>query len=616
MSTENEPLASSPSTAERLHRVRHGLSHVMAQAVLQLRPGTKLGFGPPIDDGFYYDFVLSAPLSEADFPAIEARMREILRSGQKFSREDVVPDEALSRLDAMGEPYKRVYAEELLGQKQMPFLSFYRNGPFVDMCEGPHVETTNEIPEDAFKIKSLAGAYWRGNSKNVMMTRLYAWAFLTRVELDEHVRAFEEAAARDHKKLGRELEIFAFDDDVGKGLPLWLPNGTVIRDELETLMKELEFDAGFQRVATPHVAKIELYYRTGHLPYYAEHMFPFMEAIDRDPDGAPVKEPGAKQIFCLKPMNCPHHHKIFAARKRSYRELPLRLAEYGQCYRYEDSGAVSGLLRVRGLCMNDAHIYCTREQIASECAAVLEMHRHVYQILGLRRWQVRFSTRDQGSNATGKYVDNRAAWEDSERILRHVLVESGLPFVEGPGEAAFYGPKIDFQFKTLTGREETASTLQLDFAVPERLGLSYVGADGAEHRPFVIHRAPLGTHERFVALLLEHFGGAFPTWLAPVQVRVLPVSERHLEYGRSIVRSLRSKRVRAEVDDDSDNISKKVRSATIVKIPNMLIVGDREQAEGTVTLRRYAAKEQQTMPVAVFEARVHEAIASRTLGWP
>jgi threonyl-tRNA synthetase len=406
---------------------------------------------------------------------------------------------------------------------------------------------------------------------------------------------------RDHKELGKELEIFAFDDEIGRGLPLWLPNGTIVRDELEKLMRELEFEAGFQRVATPHLAKRELYVRSGHLPYFEEHMFPAMA----------VGENGS--AFCLRPMNCPHHHRVFAVKKRSYRELPLRLAEYGHSYRYEDSGAVSGLLRVRGMCMNDAHIYCTREQIVAECEAVLAMHRRVYDILGIKPCRLRLSIRGNSPNGAAKYADDLEAWRVAEELLRHVLVASGLDFEEAEGEAAFYGPKIDFQFSFAGGREETASTLQLDFGSPQRLDLEYVGPDGAMHRPFIIHRAPLGTHERFVALLLEHYDGAFPTWLAPRQLRVLPISWRFADYGRKIVGRLRKRQVRAELDDSGESLSKRIGQAARERIPNPAIVGAREEQAETVALRVRGDAEPIVMPLDAFENRLLSAIAERRL---
>ena len=531
------------SDQDKLYRIRHSLAHIMAEAVMEIRPGTKLGFGPPIEDGFYYDFIFPTPITEADFPEIEKRMRKLIQEGFTFDREELPKPQALARLDEMGEPYKRQYAEELFQKKNLTNLTFYRTGPFLDMCDGPHVVNTRDLPVQGFKLKSLAGAYWRGDSRNTMMTRIYAWAFATKAELDAHIKACQLALERDHKKLGKELDLFVIDDTVGKGLPLWLPNGTIIRDELEKLMRELEFKADYQRVATPHLAKADLYYQTGHLPYYAAHMYPLMEVKEKvaTADGTQTE---VKEVYCLKPMNCPHHHKIFAARMRSYRELPMRLAEYGQVYRFEDSGALSGLLRVRGMCMNDAHIYCTEEQIKPEFLNVMNMHREVYEILGLKSFHMRFSTWDpEDPKGKEKYVNNPRAWEWTQKLVYEAMVESGLPFVEGKGEAAFYGPKIDVQFKTVTGREETASTNQLDFAVPERLDLKYIGADNKEHRPYVIHRAPLGTHERFVAFLIEHYGGAFPTWLAPVQVRIVTVSEKFNEYAGKINAGLRSKMV-------------------------------------------------------------------------
>ncbi len=597
------------SPAGPLYRIRHSLAHVMAQAVLEMREGSTLGFGPPIADGFYYDFILSEPLTERDFPDLERRMRRILKKGQRFYREEVPVDEGYRRLEEMGEPYKREYAEELVGKKGLESLTFYRSGPFLDMCDGPHVDTAKEIPRDAFRLRSVAGAYWRGDAKNVMMTRVYAWAFADKQALDEAVRAYELAQERDHKRLGRELDLFTFDDSVGRGLPLWMPNGTVIRDEIEKLAVELEFRAGYQRVATPHIAKSSLYDQTGHLDHYRDSMYPPMEVVEETPEGETVRE-----TYMLKPMNCPHHHKIFASRLRSYRELPLRLAEYGEVYRWEASGAVSGLLRVRMLSMNDAHIYCTEAQTQDVFREVISQYDEAYRILGLSNYYIRFSRWDpEDPKGREKYVDAPEDWRRSERIIADLLEEMGVDYVDAPGEAAFYGPKIDVQFQTVTGRDESLSTVQLDFAVPPRLGLSYIGEDGAEHVPYCVHRAPFSTHERFVALLLEHFGGAFPTWLAPVQVQVITVSEHFHEYATGIVSRLREKFVRAELASESDTVSKKIRDATTRKIPNLLVVGERESAAGTVTLRRHGVKAQATMPLEVFEAALLDTIARRTL---
>ena len=603
-----EHQGSEPESDSRLYRVRHSLAHVLAQAVLETRKGSTLGFGPPIKDGFYYDFVLSAPVTEEDFPDLERRMRRIIKKGQRFYREDLPREEALARIDDMGEPYKREYASELCEKHGIHTLSFYRNGPFLDMCEGPHVETTRDIPRDAFKLRSVAGAYWRGDSENVMMTRIYAWAFEDKETLDAHVTAHAEAQARDHKRLGRQLDIYAIDQDVGPGLPLWLPNGTAIRDELEKLARELEFKAGYQRVSTPHIARQSLYFKTGHLPYYAGDMYPAMEIVENGDGGEKLKD-----SYVLKPMNCPHHHAVYAARPRSYRDLPLRLAEYGEVYRLEASGAVSGLLRVRSMCMNDAHIYCTEDQIADECRAVMELYADAYRILGLDNYYLRLSRSDpEDPKRKEKYVDNPEAWVRCEAIIQDMLDSIGIEYVEGIGEAAFYGPKIDVQLNTVTGRDESVSTVQLDFAVPGRLGLKYIGSDGLEHMPYCIHRAPLSTHERLVAFLIEHYGGAFPTWLAPIQVRVVTVSEKFDVYGREIVERLRGRFVRAELASSTDTVSKKVRQGTVEKIPNLLVVGEREQEQGTVTLRRYGHRQQVSMPYDEFQDRVVRSIRARS----
>ncbi len=599
---------------DELYKVRHSLAHVMAQAVLEMRPGSTLGFGPPIRDGFYYDFILSQPLTEEDFPDLTRRMKKIIKKGQRFDREDLSAEDALARIAEMGEPYKEEYGSELIEKNNLKGLTFYRNGPFLDMCEGPHVHTTKEIPRDAFKIRSVAGAYWRGNSDNVMMTRIYAWAFLDKETLDTHVEAYELALARDHKKLGRELGIYAIDNDIGKGLPLWLPNGTIIRDELENLAKELEFKAGYVRVATPHLAKESLYHTTGHLPYYAEDMYPAMELMEEAEGGEGEDGNGlrVKEAYRLRPMNCPHHHKVFDAEPRSYRDLPLRLAEYGQVYRFEDSGAVSGLVRVRGMCMNDAHIYCTAEQIKDEFKAIMGMYQEAYDILGLDTFHVRLSKWDpEDPKGKEKYVDNPKAWEESERILEEVLLELEIDFKVGIGEGAFYGPKIDIQFNTVTGREESVSTVQLDFAVPGRMDLTYTGSDGEEHTPYCIHRAPFSTHERMVAFLIEHYGGAFPTWLAPVQVQMLTVSEQYDGYANEIIQRLRGHMVRAELAPSNDTLPKKIRQGATRKIPNLLIIGEREVADGTVTLRRYGQRAQHTMTVEAFESALLQAVKQR-----
>lgn len=581
----------------------------MAQAVLEMREGSTLGFGPPIKDGFYYDLILTAPITDTDFPELERRMKKILKKGQRFYREELPLDDAMARIDEMQEPYKREYAEELAQKNALETLTFYRNGPFLDMCDGPHVDTTKEIARDAFKLRNVAGAYWRGDSRNVMMTRIYAWAFEDKAALDQAVTEYELAQERDHKRLGRELGLFTFDDSIGRGLPLWLPNGTIIRDELEKLAEELEFKAGYQRVATPHIAKRELYQQTGHLDHYNAGMYPPMELVEETESGETVRE-----AYMLRPMNCPHHHKIFDTQPRSYRELPLRLAEYGQVYRWEASGAVSGLARVRGMCMNDAHIYCTEEQIKDVFREVIAQYDEAYRILGLENFYIRLSRWDpEDPKGREKYVDAPEEWARTEQVIEDLLKDMGIDYVDGVGEAAFYGPKIDVQFHTVTGRDESVSTVQLDFAVPPRLGLKYVGSDGQEHTPYCIHRAPFSTHERFVAFLIEHFGGAFPTWLAPVQVQVITVSEHFHDYAVEIVDRLRGQMIRAEIASESDTVSKKILNGTTQKIPNLLVVGERERDERTVTLRRYGVKQQTTMALDDFVSAIGETIAERSL---
>ncbi len=580
-----------------LYKLRHSLAHVLAEAVLEVRPTARLAFGPPVDNGCYYDFLFDTPLVPEDFKDIEKRMRKIIGRREKFEQSSRPAKEAVEYLRTQGQNFKVEYCEELISQGET-HIGFYKNGPFEDMCAGPHLEHTGEIPPDCFAIDSLAGAYWRGSEKNPQLTRIYLLAFKNSIELDAYIKNRELARERDHRKLGKELELFIISDVVGAGLPLWTPNGTVIRDALEDFAKETEARAGYVRVATPHIAKEALYITSGHLPYYKESMFPAM-ALEGESN------------YYLKAMNCPHHHMIFGHRPRSYRELPLRFAEYGTVYRYEDSGALSGLLRVRSIAQNDAHIYCTPEQLKTELSATVDMILNYFNKFRFQNIKVRYSTHDPKN--MDKFVDNPEAWKHSEGVVKEVIESKNVQYFLGEGEAAFYGPKIDFQASTLLGREESISTTQLDFAQPLRFNLLYTAEDGKEHRPYVVHRAPLGAHERFIAFLIEHFGGAFPTWMAPTQVKVIPVSEDVLDYAQEIQALLRQDLVRVEVDTSANSFNKKIREAVTHKIPNMAIVGAKEKENRTITLRRYCVKEQATMPLDTFVDRVRKIMKERIM---
>lgn len=568
-----------------LYRLRHSLSHILAQAVLTIRPDAKMGFGPPVDNGFYYDFDFGDnPISESDFKQLEETMQRIIKEKQQFEHLEKPVATAVAELAAAGQNYKAEYAQYLADNGYAPngTLSFYRNGPFLDMCEGPHLAATNEVPKATFKLDKLAGAYWRGSEKNPMLTRIYGLAFQTPPELKDYIEKRELARQRDHRKLGKELDLFEFDEEVGSGLPLWLPKGTVIREELEKWAKETEFKAGYQRVSTPSITREQLYYTSGHLPYYKDSMFPPMELEDED-------------RYYLRPMNCPHHHKVFATRMRSYRDLPLRLAEYGDTFRYEKRGSLSGLMRVRAMCMNDAHIYCSPADVKSELKSVIEMYKDYYSHLRLGDFRVRLSLHAKDND---KFVDQEAEWLRSEEIVREVLNEMGIDFEEEAGEAAFYGPKIDIQLKNVMGKEETVSTCQLDFVMADRFGLEFNNAEGGTTAPYIIHRAPLSTHERMVSFLIEIYGGAFPTWLSPNQVQLIPVNETVIDYTKGIEEKLRGNLIRAEVDLSSDSFNKKVRNAVTSKNPNIWVIGSREAEEQTITWRRYASKDQVTIPLS------------------
>lgn len=567
-----------------LDRLRHSCSHVLAAAVLRLWPDALIDIGPATADGFYYDFDLpSHRFTPEDFPAIEAEMKKIVKENQTFEKCLKTRAEARAFFEAKGQKFK---VERLTDIPEGEPISFYQSGDFTDLCAGPHVMRTGNVK--AFKLLRVASAYYRGNEKNQQLQRLYGTAFPNKTELEAWLAAQEEAKKRDHRKIGQEMSLFVLDADfVGPGLPLWLPNGTVLVEELERLAKESEFQAGYKRVRTPHLAREKMYQTSGHLPYYAESMFPPMDL--REDTGGPNQDVGSERAapsnrYYLKAMNCPHHHRIFAAEPRSYRDLPLRLAEYGTCYRYEQSGELMGLMRVRSMQMNDAHIYCPTEQFAEEFKAVNAMYLKYFKIFGFEKYQMRFSTHDP-ARLGQKFVDQPELWKQTEDMVRKVLDDSGINYVEVPNEAAFYGPKIDVQLWSISGREFTIATNQVDFAVPRRFGLVYRTRDNRDATPLCIHRAPLGTHERFIGFLIEHYAGNFPLWLAPEQVRVLPVTENQVGYARNIVEELRGQFVRAEFEFSNDKLQGRILRAEEARVHTMLIVGQREQEANAVARR-------------------------------
>jgi threonyl-tRNA synthetase len=544
----------------------HSSAHLLAEAVEATFPGVKFWVGPAIDKGFYYDMDLDGrSISEEDLEKLEKKMNELAKKNSQYLRKEMSKDSAIQYFTEKGDEYKL----DLLGGLKDGDITFYTQGDFTDLCRGPHIPHTGFIK--AIKLTNIAGAYWKNDANNKQLTRIYGVTFPSKQELDEYLQMLEEAKKRDHRKLGKELGIYTMDDDVGPGLPLWMPNGTIIIEELEQLAKETEKDAGYKRVVTPHIAKESMYLTSGHLPYYADSMFPAME-LD-----------GTK--YYLKAMNCPHHHKIFDAEPRSYKDMPLRLAEYGTCYRYEQSGELFGLMRVRCLHMNDAHIYCSKEQFADEFRAVNSMYLKYFKIFGIDKYVMRLSLHDP-EKLGQKYINEPELWIETEEMVRQVLIESNIPFVEVAGEGAFYGPKIDVQIWSAIGREFTLATNQVDFAQGRRFNLSYTNKDNAPEVPLIIHRAPLGTHERFIGFLLEHYAGKLPTWLAPMQVKILPISDKYMDYAKSILNSLKKADIRAEIDDRSEKIGKKIRDTELMKVPYMLVVGEKEMTEQQVSVRR------------------------------
>jgi len=587
----------------QLYKIRHSAAHIMAQAVLEMFPDAKYTIGPPIENGFYYDFDLPRNLTPEDLEQIEKRMRQIVQGKHEFNKKVVSAGEAreifkeqpykLELIDGLEKGGLDEYGNPL---KEKPEISIYQHDSFVDLCRGPHVHNTKEVKQDAFKLTSIAGAYWRGDEHNKMLQRIYGTAWENAQQLKDYLWQMEEAKKRDHRKLGKDLEIFIFDDEVGPGLPLWLPNGGVMIEELEKLAKEMEEKAGYLRVKTPHLTKEDLFIRSGHLPYYAESMYP------------PMELEGVK--YYVKPMNCPMHHKIFGSKGRSYRDLPIRLAEYGTCYRYEKSGELFGLMRVRSMQMNDAHIYVSEDQFEEEFLAVVDMYRNYFDLFGIEKYVMRLSLHAKAGLGK-KYVDNERLWLKTEEMVRRAMNRGNVPYVEAEDEAAFYGPKIDVQVWSAIGREFSLMTNQVDFAVPERFDLKFTNKEGIEEIPLCIHRAPLSTHERMVGFLIEHYGGNFPVWLSPEQVRVIPITDGQNEYANGIVRQLRDSGIRAHADISAQRMNAKIRQAQLMKVPYMLVIGENEMKAEQVSLRVRDGSQQNNISLAEFIARAKDRIGKR-----
>jgi len=569
----------------------HSSAHLLAEAVELQFPGAKFWVGPAVEKGFYYDIDLGdKTIKEEDVIALEKKMNELAKQANAYIRKEMSKAEAIAYFTEKDDEYKL----DLLSGLTDGTITFYTQGQFTDLCRGPHIPNTGAIK--AIKITNIAGAFWKGDEKNKMLTRVYGVTFPNQKELDEYLLLLEEAKKRDHRKLGKELGIYTMDDDVGPGLPLWMPNGTIIIEELEGLAKETEEAAGYKRVVTPHIAKESMYITSGHLPYYQDSMFPPME-LD-----------GTK--YYLKAMNCPHHHKIFDAEPKSYKDMPLRLAEYGTCYRYEQSGELFGLMRVRCLHMNDAHIYCTKEQFAAEFRAVNDMYLKYFKIFGIDKYVMRLSLHDPAKLGQ-KYINEPELWLETEAMVRAVLIETGTPFVEVQDEGAFYGPKIDVQIWSVIGREFTLATNQVDFAQGKRFNLNFTNKDNEPETPLIIHRAPLGTHERFIGFLLEHYAGKFPVWLAPLQVKILPISDKFMPYAQEVLAQFKKAGVRVEIDDRNEKIGKKIRDTEIMKVPYMLVIGEKEVAESKLSVRRQGKGDLGMLDKNEFLAKVVEEIEQR-----
>ena len=588
-----EKLEKMSKSDQELWALRHTAEHVLHTAMQNLYPSLKKAMGPATSEGFYFDFDLNEKISEEAFPKIEAEMQRVIGLDLPMIQENISVEKA--REIFKDNPYKLEWVDEI--EKRKEKVSIYRIGDIdLDLCSGPHVASTGKAK--AFKLLSVAGAYWHGDEKNKMLTRIYGTVFPTQKELEEHLKNLELIKLHDHRKLGRELELFAISEEVGPGLILWLPKGNIIKEEIENWAKETEKEWGYQRVTTPNITKSGLYFTSGHLPYYKDDMYPPMKLDDGEE-------------YYLKPMNCPHHHMIFKSRPRSYKELPLRLAEYGTCYRYEASGELFGMMRVRGFAQNDSHIYCTEEQAVDEFVQVMKLHEYYYKALGITNYHLELALRDQKNKK--KYHGNDAMWKKAEKLMRDAVKKVDIPMAEQIGNAAFYGPKIDFIIKSSVGREFGISTNQIDLFMGERFGLKYVDKDGSEKTPVIIHRAPLGSHERFIGFLIEHFGGNFPTWLTPVQAKLLPITERNLDYANRVAKILKDNNIRVEVDDRNERLQAKIRDAQIEKVAYMLIVGDKEEQADKVAVRKRDGKDLGALDLEKFVEDIKKEIKEKTL---
>ena len=592
-----------------LYRLRHSTAHVLAQAVLEIFPAGKIAIGPPVENGFYYDFDLPRPVTTDDLKDIEKRMRRITQAKHTFAYREVSADEARELFK--NQPYKLelidglAHGQDEYGEKAAAsdvVISTYKHATFEDLCKGPHVDDLSAIKPDAFKLLRVSGAYWRGDEKRPMLQRIYGTVWPSKAELEHYLWQLEEAKKRDHRKLGRELDLFMFSAAVGNGLPLWLPKGAILRDTLERFLRQAQIDGGYLPVVTPHIGKIDLYKTSNHWYTYRDSIFPLIKEI---PDDDPENPQG--EIYVLKPMNCPHHIEIYKGEPRSYRDLPLRLAEFGTVYRYEQSGELTGLLRVRSFTVDDAHLFVTPEQLEDEFIKVIDLVLYVFGTMGMSDFQARVGLRTVGDP---KYIGSDDVWEKSQNAIINAAEKRGLPYTVEDGEAAFYGPKLDFIFRDVLGRHWQLGTVQVDYNLPERFQIEYTGEDGQKHRPVMIHRAPFGSLERFIGTLIEHHAGAFPVWLAPVQATLIPITDRHNEYAHEVAVKLQKAGFRVDVDVSNNRMNAKIRTAQQMKIPYMLVIGDKEMEAGAVAVRQRSGDDLGALPVDEFVARLQDEVAN------